>query len=79
MRGVVFVGLTVVWGVVLSWVVERPFLRLRERWVPNDRKKDGRVVIEARIPVPDAVPEPVADRAQQPIPVADHRAAVAAP
>ncbi|MBX9625178.1 MAG: acyltransferase [Gemmataceae bacterium] len=61
-RGVAFVLLTLAWGVALSRLVERPFLRLREKWVPSDRKRDERVVIEARIPAPDRTTTPVADR-----------------
>lgn len=72
-RGVAFVALTIVWGVVLSRVVERPFLRLRERWVPSDRKRDERIVIEMRVPAP------VRGRGETPVPVAEDRAVATVP
>ncbi|MBX9579220.1 MAG: hypothetical protein K2X87_02840, partial [Gemmataceae bacterium] len=68
-RGVVFVLLTLAWGVVLSRLVERPFLRLRDRWVPSDRAKPGRVV-EARVPGRPAAHDAVLDRAAGPVPAA---------
>ena len=45
-RGVVFLAATVAWGVVLSYAVERPFLRLRERWVP----RAAAVVVTGKVP-----------------------------